>query len=665
MATATRVKHSKLDHVAIKQGLTIVHPNPDQTRKSHSDDISVDIVAVPGLGANPEFTWTRNKVDWLRDSNMLPRSVTNARIMVFEYESQWFGRGSINQTLSSVADQLVLALFHRRPRGSKRPIVFVCHCLGGIVVEKAILGAQLRQNDYPNLFTSIVGCVFLGTPFRGTKTQSKAAALAEMASTIGLGVNSGLLKLLEDGSEMLRDLLADFSGLARETNMQLFCFFEQHASDIAKLLFKGPHIKAKELIVEPDSAHIDGYRTGGLASDHFGLNKFDGPKDGAYISVAGEVNAMVQKANGILKSRINASRQILVDDGTYQTILDDLKATDQQKDMQDSLRSRPESQASWVLTNEHYVHWHKGKAKDPRVLWIHGNAGKGQPVVASSIVHHLEEEAKTKEVVFLAYFFCDEKDSHRRSIRDILKLLMRQMIWKSRNLAEHLLVDEGKGKKGGRKSLNFDTVPLATLWRSLQSMLNDASVESVYFLVNAFDETDGETRKEFLDLLEPYLESGEEMNSEDTMVKWVFLSRSGRPDIEKCLTKGLVICMEDKENAAFVNDEVKREISRQVDELAIEHSYNDALTYLVKRYIYAKAEGNYIYAHLVVQELRNLEPSQRNISTIRKFLEDLPYGLTDIFQFIRRRVSLRSSMSVSRRMCFEISLAQQVAFVSS
>lgn len=638
MATTTRVKHTKLDHVTINQGLTIVHPNLDQSRKSHSDDITVDIVAVPGLGANPEFTWTRNKVDWLRDSNMLPRSVTNARIMVFEYESQWFGRGSINQRLSSVADQLVQALSHRRPRGSKRPVIFVCHCLGGIVVEKAILGAQLRQNDYPNLFTSIVGCVFLGTPFRGTKSQSKAAALAEMASTIGLGVNSGLLKLLEDGSETLRDLLADFSGLARETNMQLFCFFEQHASDIAKLVFKGPHIKTKELIVEEDSAHIDGYRTGGLASDHFGLNKFDGPKDGAYISVAGEVNAMVQKANGILKSRANTTRQILVDDATFQTILDDLKATDQQKDMQDSLRSRPESQASWVLTNEHYVNWHEGKTKDPRVLWIHGNAGKGQPVVASSIVHHLEEQAKAKEGVFLAYFFCDEKDSHRRSIRDILKLLMRQMIWKSRNLTEHLLIDEGKGKKGGRKSLNFDTVPLAALWRSLQSMLNDSSVESVYFLINAFDETDGETRKEFLELLEPYLEAGEEMSSEDTMVKWVFLSRSGRPDIEKSLTKGLVICMEDKENAGFVNDEVKREISRQVDELATEHSFNDALTYLVKRYIYAKAEGNYIYAHLVVQELRNLEPPQRNISIIRKFLEDLPYGLTDIFQFIRRRV---------------------------
>ena len=116
MATAPRVKHSKLDHVDINQGLTVVYPDPDQPKRSSSDEIAVDIVAVPGLGASPEWTWrSRNKVDWLRDSNMLPRLVTNARIMIFEYESQWFGKGSINQRLSTVADQLLQALFYQRP----------------------------------------------------------------------------------------------------------------------------------------------------------------------------------------------------------------------------------------------------------------------------------------------------------------------------------------------------------------------------------------------------------------------------------------------------------------------------------------------------------------------------------------------------------------------
>lgn len=82
------------------------------------------IVAVPGLGASPEWTWrSKNKVDWIRDVNMLSRTIPNARIMIFEYESQWFGRGSIDQRLSNVADQLVLALFHSRSVGHSAEIL--------------------------------------------------------------------------------------------------------------------------------------------------------------------------------------------------------------------------------------------------------------------------------------------------------------------------------------------------------------------------------------------------------------------------------------------------------------------------------------------------------------------------------------------------------------
>ena len=654
MATATRVKHSKLDHVDINQGLTVVYPDPDQPRKSPSEAIDVDIVAVPGLGANPEWTWkSKNKVDWLGDSNMLPRNITNARIMIFEYESQWFGRGSINQRLSSVADQLVQALYKQRSRGAKRPIVFVCHCLGGIIVEKAILTAQLRQSDYPNIFVSVVGCVFLGTPFRGTKSIDKATLLAQMAETVGLGVDSGLVRVLEERSETLKDLLPDFSAIAKESNMHIFCFFEQHASDTINLIFKGSHLKHKEMIVEEDSAHIDGYQTGALASDHFGLNKFTGPKDGRYISVSGEIKVAVQKADAILKSRQNAIRQTLIDDGTYQTILDSLKATDPQKDHDGSLQGRPINEASWVLGNENYLEWEE--AKYSKVLWIHGNAGKGQPIIACSVMHHLEDREKRTEGSYLAYFFCDEKDSRRRTIRDVLKLLIRQMILKNRDLAEHLLVDDHTGKKGTRRSQNFESIPLASLWGNLQNMLSDSAVEEVFFIVNAFDETDIESRKEFLSQLEPYLEPrSEEPGDDETNVKWMFLSRSGRPDIEKSLTKALTICIEDKENAQFVNDSVKREISDQVDELALQKGLNDALTYLIKRYVYVKADGNYIYAHLVVQELKNLQPSQINISTVRKLLEDLPYGLTDMFEFMRHQVGYSSGLSTCNLSCFKL-----------
>lgn len=313
--------------------------------------------------------------------------------------------------------------------------------------------------------------------------------------------------------------------------------------------------------------------------------------------------------------------------------------TDPAKDMDSSVRGRPPSQASWALSNENYIKWKQSDAN--RFLWIHGAAGKGQAVIASSLVHELKQELKD-ESVFVAYFFCDEKDAHRSNALSILKLLVRQMILRKRDLTEYLLVDKRIGRKGDQDSLNVDAMSISDLWNSLQSIVKDAAVGTVYFLVNGLDEVDRESRTEFLTLLSPYIElsSEEDKNCDDSVVKWIFLSRSGRPDIEKSLQKTLVIDMDDKENVGHVNDAVKAEISGQVDKLAKQKGYNTSLVYFIKRHIYSRAEGNYIYVNLVIQEMKNYNPPKCDISTVRKFLEGFPYGLTEMFEHIRRRVSL-------------------------
>ena len=320
-------------------------------------------------------------------------------------------------------------------------------------------------------------------------------------------------------------------------------------------------------------------------------------------------------------------------------ILDAFKVTDPAKDMDSSVRDRPPSQASWALNNENYIKWKESGAN--QVLWIHGTPGKGQAVIASSLVHELKQQLKD-ESVFVAYFFCDEKDVHRNNALSILKLLVRQIILRKRDLTEYLLVDKRISRKGDQKSLNVDAMSISDLWNSLQSILKDAAVGKVYFLVNGLDEVDGESRRDFLALLSSYLESpsGEERGCDESVVKWILLSRSGRPDIEKSLQKALVIDMDDKENVRHVNDAVKAEISGQVDRLAKQKNYNTSLVYFIKRHIYSRAEGNYIYVNLVIRELKNHDPTKTSISSVRKFLEGFPYGLTEMFEHIRRRVSV-------------------------
>lgn len=104
------------------------------------------IVAVHGLGSNVDWSWIwqdrtgqRTRVHWLKDLDMLPAVVPNARILAYNYESRWHANAPQTR-LQLCCENLVQSLedfycrdeFYRRE--SKRPILFIGHSLGGLVI---------------------------------------------------------------------------------------------------------------------------------------------------------------------------------------------------------------------------------------------------------------------------------------------------------------------------------------------------------------------------------------------------------------------------------------------------------------------------------------------------------------------------------------------------
>lgn len=114
--------------------------------------------------------------------------------------------------------------------------------------------AKLHDGDFPGVIQSAAGIVFLGTPHRGSPSQSKASIIATVASAFNCGEKSALLRAVEKDSEMLQDLLHDFTRTVNTAAIPLFCFFEQHKSDVAKILKpRGSHLPAYRV---SESFHI-------------------------------------------------------------------------------------------------------------------------------------------------------------------------------------------------------------------------------------------------------------------------------------------------------------------------------------------------------------------------------------------------------------------------
>ena len=117
------------------------------------------IVLVAGLGGDYVKTWRADdETLWPRD--LLPKSIPDIRVLSFQYNTTIQGTTS-RAKITDHAVQLLNALHLDRETddtAATRPIIFVGHSLGGILIKSAINRAH-KNLKYMELWESTRGVV--------------------------------------------------------------------------------------------------------------------------------------------------------------------------------------------------------------------------------------------------------------------------------------------------------------------------------------------------------------------------------------------------------------------------------------------------------------------------------------------------------------------------
>lgn len=360
-------------------------------RLPNSADIE-SVVAVHDLDEDLRGAWTdpHTGVLWLRD--LLPDDALVARVLTFGYTGSpsSFFIDPLEEPVTPIARNLISYLRSDRANAQceQRPIIFVCHGMGGIVVKKALMLSKGRTNyqihyDH-SIFTCTAAILFFGTPHAAIDPAVwlKSRRISIFSKYKLTRHTSALQTINED--------FRDIEGLF----CQLFFWAE----------------------IEPHVGHSSAVPYGpqggtGIPTDHAGMVKFTTIDSPGYAVVRNDLQRFCRDARSRIKPRLRTSKKTLRVNWQERICLD--YGPEMDKTMANQGSSSPEKPRNriFLLPKHHHLdpaefigrekekklldeaffnpHSHQLEAK---IFVVYGMGGTGKTELSSWFARHHKEE---------------------------------------------------------------------------------------------------------------------------------------------------------------------------------------------------------------------------------------------------------------------------------
>ncbi len=135
---------------------------------------------------------------WLRDD--LPQCLPESRIFLYEYDSTAV-YGTDRDTFIGKASELLEDIRIEREDIESRPILFLGHSMGGLLIKQALINAH-NNPKYTPINDATTGLAFFATPHHGGNSMlvSLGGIVAKIATTMGFQKTDDVLETLKSGS---------------------------------------------------------------------------------------------------------------------------------------------------------------------------------------------------------------------------------------------------------------------------------------------------------------------------------------------------------------------------------------------------------------------------------------------------------------------------------
>ena len=116
------------------------------------------------------------RINWLQDQECLPHVVPHSRVLIYCYNAFNSFNSFSRRTLLGLSENFLNLIGNSRRDDPHRPIIFIAHSLGGIVIKQALYLASSNPK-FASIKDATQGIIFFGTPHRGTRPESSLESI--------------------------------------------------------------------------------------------------------------------------------------------------------------------------------------------------------------------------------------------------------------------------------------------------------------------------------------------------------------------------------------------------------------------------------------------------------------------------------------------------------